>query len=1287
VTFTSGTTARPKGVAVPHRAVVRLVRGANYAALGAEEVFFHLAPAAFDASTFEIWGALCNGARLALLPAGKASLAELGGALERHGVTTLWLTAGLFHQLVEEDVAALAPVRQLLTGGEQVSADHVRRALAARQDRVVVNGYGPTENTTFTCCHAVTGGELGAGDGMPLGRPIANSRAYLLDALLRPVGLGVVGELCAAGVGLARGYLGRPELTAAVFVPDPYGGPGERLYKTGDLVRQQPATGLYEFLGRRDTQLKVRGHRVEPGEIEAALSTHPGVRQAIVLGWPHGTPRASGHALAAAVEPRLVAYWVAAATAGEGLTAAVGGGSAPAAAELRSFLRRRLPEAMVPDRYVQLARLPLTANGKVDRQALPDPEEASEELAAAGAGPRGSAAELATPRSPMEELIAGLWAELLGRERIGRDESFFDLGGHSLLATRMVSRLRAVLGIELPLRQLFEAPTVAGLARRIEEATAGGPVSGPPPLVPRPRTGPLPLAFAQRRLWYVDQLDPGTLALNVPAAWRLAGPLDAATLAAVVTEVVRRHEALRTVFPVDGGEPRQLVLPPPAPGALPCADLTRLPAARRPAEAAALAARAGRRRFDLARGPLLRPLLLRLAADDHLLLFTLHHSVVDGWSLALLGRELAAIYGAYRSGHLKAFAAPPVQYADYTLWQREWLDAAALDRLVQRWRSYFGARGLPPLRLPADRQADGGAESAGRERRRSLDPALLGRARSLGRDAGATLFMVLLTAFDALLYRLGGGDRVVVGTPVAGRDRVELEAVVGCLVNTVVLPVDCDGDPTFGELLTRVRETALTAYALQELPFENLVEALRPKRERGATPLFRVMFALLTKTSRDQPEAAGVRFTLQLAGSNPAAQFDLTLYMVEGPGELVASMEYRTALFEAATVERLLAAYEELLAAGITAPATPLSRLPIPADLAWRDDPSSIDPTPDLHTVRSGRLARLAARRSGLRDDQRAELDRLQQGEAASAFAHANGGALVEITPPDSSKPARPPLFCIHGASGDVQCYLPLGRRLGPRQPCYGLQAAGLLPCEAPLATIEEMAARYRAAIQQAQPHGPYLLAGWSFGGLAAFEVARQLAAAGEEIALLAILDTPAGLHGESAAGAPAAADDVPVDAAAAEQGDLAALLLDLAGYAAKFWGRDLALHAADLAGRDPDLQLKQFVARARAAGLVPHAGDVSQLRRLVAVLRSNLAAYRRYRLRPFAAATATLVVAEQGPLAELAADATLGWDRWTAVRRLATPGDHVTLLAEPQVETLAKLLGEAIGRLPRAAR
>jgi len=917
VMYTSGSTGTPKGVSVTHRNVVRLVKATNYAAFGPDEVFLQLAPASFDAATFEVWGSLCNGARLVVMPPETPSLPALGQALREHGITTLWLTAGLFHLMVDERPDDLRGVRQLLAGGDVLSVAHVQRTLGDRRDGVLINGYGPTETTTFACTYPM-GVATQVGATVPIGRPIANARVFILDKNLEPVPIGVPGELYIGGDGLARGYLNRPDLTAEAFLPSPVADrPGERLYRTGDLARYLH-DGAIEFLGRIDFQVKIRGFRIEPGEIEALLGGHPAIKETVVL----AREDAPG-------DRRLVAYYVAMPGQGAGAP-----GEAPSPADLRAFLRVRLPDYMVPSAFVALDAFPLTPNGKVDRRALPTPERTR----------AGLEAEFVAPRTPTEEVLAGLWCDVLGVEWVGVHDSFFELGGHSLLATQLVSRVRDAFRVELPLRALFAGPTVAGLAGRVEAARRDGAAPQAPPLAPVPRAGHMPPSFAQQRLWFLDQFEPGSPLYNIPMATRLSGPLDVDALKRALDEIVRRHEALRTTFVAVNGRPVQVIAPAPAVGPsavdLPTVDLRHLPARGREAEALRLVQAEARRPFDLQAGPLLRALLLRLDPDDHVLLLNTHHVVSDGWSMGVLNRELLALYGAFAAQRPSPLPDLPVQYADFATWQRGWLSGATLEAEVAYWRGKLGGD-LPVLGLPADRPRPPVQTFSGAVTSMPLSRELADALRALGRREGATPFMTLLAAFYVLLHRYSGQDDLVVGSPIANRTRGEIEGLIGFFVNTLALRADLGGNPTFRELVGRVREVALDAYAHQDVPFEQLVEALRPGRDPSRTPLFQAMFVLENAPMR--PVALpGLRAT-PIDVHHGTAKFDLTMFVVEDGDGLALALEYNTDLFAEETAARLLGHYRRLLSGVAADPGRRVWALPLMASeeaaglLAWQD--------------------------------------------------------------------------------------------------------------------------------------------------------------------------------------------------------------------------------------------------------------------------------------------------------------------------------------------------------------
>jgi amino acid adenylation domain-containing protein len=1302
VTYTSGSTGTPKGVEVRHRGVTRLLFGADYMRLGPDERFLQLAPVSFDASTLEIWGALLHGGTLALFPDRVPTADALEEVIERAGVSALWLTASLFNAVIDERPSALSTVRQLLIGGEALSMAHVRRAQAALPQTQIINGYGPTESTTFTCCYPIPrlGDQRIA--SIPIGGPIGNTQVYVLDGRLEPVPIGIAGELYIGGDGLARGYLHRPALTAERFVPDPVSGrSGARLYRTGDLVRWR-ADGTIEFFGRADTQVKIRGFRIEPGEIEAVLHEHPAVRDAVVvaredvpgdrrlvayvvpqadgaaadqgpgawtearvdqwrtvydkviydqvapeadvdptfnitgwissysgepipadamheqvdqtvarilsgrprrvleigcgtglllfriaphcefyvgtdfskvsldyvagrlpedvrprvelferladdftgieegsfdavvlnsvvqyfpsadylarvlegavralapggrlfvgdvrslplldgfhtavalyqaeddvetpalrsrvrqrldqeqelvvapdffhalaarlprigtvvvqpkrgshrneltefrydatleidgaaaegevawqawpdgwdvddlrerlastaptsIGWtrvPNGRVAAAVHAVRlladaqesgtagrlriAAAEERGVdpeALWQLAATSGYRIDVSWGGGRpdgsfdvlcrrddrtdrlpqfprrSPAAGDfaaftnnpakgtvargllpqLRAHVSEKMPEYMVPSAFVLLDALPITPNGKVDRRALPAPDQSRPD----------TGGDYAAPQTPVERALARIWGDVLRVERIGVDDNFFELGGHSLLATQVISRVRAAFDLNLPLRCLFETPTVGGLAQAIEEARRAQQDASDRAIRPVPRTDDLPLSFAQQRLWFLDQLQTGN-AYNVPAAIRLQGRLDADALERALDEIVRRHEALRTTLPSVDGRPRQVIAPT-LTVPLSRIDLRLRPAAEREAAARELARDETIRGFDLASGPLLRTTLIQLDEADHVLLVTLHHIVSDGWSLGVLSTELTALYNAFSLGQPATLAPLPIQYADFAVWQRAWLQDGELARQSSYWHERL--RSLPTLNLPTDRPRPPIQSFRGASHFVQFPPALCRAIGEFNQRHGVTLFMTLLAALQTMLHRYSGQDDIVVGSPIANRNRKEIEGLIGFFVNALVMRTDLSGNPSFAELLERVRKVALDAYDHQDLPFEKLVEELQPERDLSRNPLFQI--DLVIENAPLEPLGLRGINSTPFGADMMATRFDLELLVWEIDGGITAQMVYSVDLFDAGTIERMVGHLQTLLEAAVAAPERRLAELPL----------------------------------------------------------------------------------------------------------------------------------------------------------------------------------------------------------------------------------------------------------------------------------------------------------------------------------------------------------------------
>jgi amino acid adenylation domain-containing protein/non-ribosomal peptide synthase protein (TIGR01720 family) len=887
--YTSGSTGEPKGVSVVHRNVVRLVMETSYADFDEGQVFLQLAPISFDASTFEIWGSLLHGSKLVMMPPQAPTLEELGEALRLHEVTTLWLTTGLFHQMVDERAEDLSGVRQLLAGGDVLSGPHVLKALAALGGGRVINGYGPTESTTFACCHTMRdAADLRATP--PIGRPIANTEVFILDGRMEPVPAGVAGDLYLGGNGLARAYHRRPGLTAERFVPHPHASaPGARLYKTGDVARYL-SDGLIEFMGRSDTQVKVRGFRIEPGEIEAALGAHPSVREAVAVVRKDATGG-----------KRLVGYVV------------VEEGAETTARELRSHLQQKLPEYMIPSLFVTLGELPLTSNGKVDHKALPEPGE--ERL--------GPSALFVPACTPVEEMLAGVWGELLSVTQVGVEDDFFELGGHSLLATQVISRVRETFRVELPLRSIFERPTIAGLAKTIEETIK---IEDGGQLTPVEREGGAPLSFAQQRLWFLDQFEAGGTTYNVQSVIRLEGALNLAALAEAFAEVVRRHEVLRTTITTDGdGLPWQIVGEP-QPFALDFVDLSALPEEEHHEALLRHAAEEALHRFDLSVGPLLRVSALQLRDEEHVVVLTMHHIISDGWSLGVLIREIAALYQSSLDKASSLLPELPLQYADFAVWQRRWMAGESLNKQLAYWKQALN--GAPTvLEMPTDRPRPAEQSFRGATINTHLPQDLTQVLRELSNHEGVTLFMTLFAVFQTLLHRYTGQDDISVGVPIANRNRAETEGLIGFFVNTLVLRTDLSGNPTFTELLRRVREVSLGAYAHQEVPFEALVDELQPERSLSYAPLFQVMFALQNAPVGSLDLPGLVVRPLDLG--NHTARFDLSLAVEETAEGLKCSWNYNTDLFDETTLLRIIAHFEVLLRVAAADPELHLSGAPL----------------------------------------------------------------------------------------------------------------------------------------------------------------------------------------------------------------------------------------------------------------------------------------------------------------------------------------------------------------------
>ena len=1118
VLFTSGSTGQPKAVAVPHRAIVGLVYGLDNVSIGAGQTVMHLAPLTFDAATFEIWAPLLRGGRLAVAPDRLVTSNALDAFITAHDVTVLWLTASLFNAVIDDRPQALVRIRDLLIGGEVLSVPHVRRGLSKLPNTRIINGYGPTETTTFACTHVIGVDDVAGARPIPIGRPLMHTRVYVLSGDRQLLAPGEVGELWIGGDGLASGYLNDQALNAARFVPDPFAGETDaRMYGTGDRVRFL-SNGALEFLGRFDDQIKVRGFRIEPAEIEAFLTTHPGVSRVVVGAVdvpPTGRVLAAFVVLAVPTSPNA---------------------RQPSMSELRDFLKSRLPAHMVPSKWIALDAVPLLPTGKVDRHAVL-------ELAVTPM----AHVERPWETSPLStvERIAAIWRSVLGVGDVGDDQDFFDLGGHSLLAVQVLSRIQAAFGVVIDVRTLFSVPTVAGLARIVD---AESPSAAAParviPIVSRATS--LPLSFAQQRIWFLQRWYGESGVYNVPTSLRLVGVLDVSALKGAFQAIVDRHEALRTVFPfIDGRAVQQVadrIMV-----ELPVTDLRGLPSEQAEAMANTLADDEACRPFDLTAGPLMRTSLVRIAETTHVLLVVFHHIVADGWSLSVLFRELTTLYSAHRAGEPASLVPLSVQYGDFTVWQRQYLTGSVLDHHLDYW-----CRQLSPLPavldLPLDRPRPLETTSRGGHVTFRMPPESVRAQSRLAAQENATPFVVLLSAYQTLLHRYTGQTDVCVGTPVANRTRQEVEPLIGCFVNTIAIRTDLSGDLSFRQLVQRTKEASIDAQVHQDLPFELLVDALQVRRSPNHSPVFQAMFVLQEGLSSalELPGLVISRMPVRFEFS----KFDFTLDLRRAGTEIVGSLEFNVDLFDRETAERFVDDFTALLRSVLEDPDRRLAGIPLKGADARRRRPAAnvpaarpsspieARPNPDALTHIESSLGAIWQRvldvpgvtptdnffeiggNSFLAIHLFTEVEaafgvRLPlsslfrsgtiQAQARLLAAGAESDGRTPIVPLQPLG-TRTPFFLVHGIGGEVLSFQALARHLGADRPVYGLRA-DWHDGDAHVSRIEEVAARYVEALLTVAPVGPYCLGGYSSGGVVAFEMAQQLHDVGHQVAMLAMLD------------------------------------------------------------------------------------------------------------------------------------------------------------------------------------
>ncbi len=1116
VMYTSGSTGKPKGVCILHRGVIRLVKNTNYAEFGKDEVVLQLASIAFDAATFEIWSPLLNGGKLVLIPEKMPSLQDIATAIQTHKITTIWLTAGLFHVMIDEKLEALQPLKQLLAGGDVLSVPHVRKVLENLPNCQLINGYGPTENTTFTCCYKITKNDA-IKDSIPIGYPIANTQVYILDHHLQLVPIGIPGELYIGGDGLARGYLNKSDLTKERFIQNPFSNdPNSRLYKTGDRVRWNE-DGKIEFIGRTDFQVKVRGYRVELGEIEAVLGKHCQVQSSVVLATENNS---NGKQLVAYIVPKTEIT----------------------STELRQFLSDKLPDYMIPSRLIFLKQFPLNVNGKIDRK----------KLLALSSSDQPVKKNIIFPRTPIETKLVNIWQEILGKP-ISIDHRFTELGGNSLQGIQIISRIRDLLNIELPVQILLQGSTLEELAAIIETSTPQENLLNWSTLSLKSLTNNLcqnnknfPLSLYQERMWLMNQLTGKSPVFNLPIIFQLEGILNIASLEKAINQIIQRHETLRTFFPVIEGFPVQKILPTFS------ISLELIPNLEQEEIKQQIKSEIIKT-FELDKKPPIRCFLIQLSEKNTIFVMVVHHLIVDGWSLGIIVQEVSSLYNALINNDSCSLPSLSLQYKDFSSQHRQWLQQANVyDSLVDYWSKKLNNRS-PYLDLQTDYPRPTLRTFEGRIESFHIDANLTQKLQTLSQETNATLYIILVATFLLLLYRHSHQKDLVIGVPVANRNRTEIESTIGFFSNVVPLAASYSERITFLQWVNEVKKVILDTYYYQEFPLEAMLNQLGGSRDFSSIPWFQVVFNFLNVPSK-YLTLSGIKSHSMIV-EKPSAFYEIMVLSWETPEGIEGIFEYNSNLFSQNTIKKFIKEFKFLLQDVVKDSLQNINKLALISDekktvnshqsrlkiinnksilnkekinFFQLQDPDEVRLTNiwkkvlkiDCLTVQSnffelgGNSLLAMAILAKIEKEFKVNLSlstflqnpTIEEINKLIKDKDKNSNLEESSVLPIQTKGNNSPLFFINSLSQAKK----VATHLDKDQPFYILSILGIarfLDRKLNQLTLEEIAAKFIADMQKLQPEGPYHLISYCGDSWLTFEVAQQLEKKGYKIPRLILID------------------------------------------------------------------------------------------------------------------------------------------------------------------------------------